>query len=202
MFCPAALQTLCSRPPPQIMVTMTGLSLAAGRFGLAPTVKKGTTAGLKMVDRSNSSGVMSNDPSGEHAQAPHPHAEACARMQLQAPACRCMRPHAPARTPARPHAAAKPACARAPARAACHVRARMGPSRAPQGANKLRPRSHPQASPSWTPWRWARSATCWAWASCWACARPAACEVCASLPLLSLQPLCVVSQTPRSVLYL
>lgn len=47
-----------------IMVTMTGLTLAAGRFGLAPTVKKGTTAGLKLVDRSNAAGVLSNDPSG------------------------------------------------------------------------------------------------------------------------------------------
>ncbi|KAI8467095.1 MAG: photosystem I reaction center subunit psaK, chloroplast precursor [Monoraphidium minutum] len=47
-----------------IMVASVGLCLAAGRFGLAPTVKRGTTAGLKLVDRSNSAGVMSNDPSG------------------------------------------------------------------------------------------------------------------------------------------
>ena len=46
------------------MVTSVGLTLAAGRFGLAPTVKRGTTAGLKLVDRSNAAGVMSNDPSG------------------------------------------------------------------------------------------------------------------------------------------
>lgn len=52
-----------------IMVTMTGLTLAAGRFGLAPTVKRGTTAGLKLVDRSNAAGIMSNDPSGERGRA-------------------------------------------------------------------------------------------------------------------------------------
>lgn len=47
-----------------IMVASTGLCLAAGKFGLAPTVKQGTTAGLKLVDRPNSAGIMSNDPSG------------------------------------------------------------------------------------------------------------------------------------------
>jgi photosystem I subunit 10 len=47
------------------MVASTGLTLAAGRFGLAPTVAKGTTAGLKLIPRSNASGIMSNDPSGE-----------------------------------------------------------------------------------------------------------------------------------------
>jgi photosystem I subunit 10 len=49
------------------MVASTGLCLAAGKFGLAPTVKQGTTAGLKLVDRPNSAGIMSNDPSGRHA---------------------------------------------------------------------------------------------------------------------------------------
>jgi photosystem I subunit 10 len=47
-----------------IMVAATGLTLAAGRFGLAPTVKQGTTAGLKLVDRSNAAGIISNDPAG------------------------------------------------------------------------------------------------------------------------------------------
>jgi photosystem I reaction center PsaK len=51
------------------MVASTGLVLAAGRFGLAPTVARGTTAGLKLVDRSNAAGVISNDPSGEAARA-------------------------------------------------------------------------------------------------------------------------------------
>ncbi|KIZ03547.1 Photosystem I reaction center subunit psaK, chloroplastic [Monoraphidium neglectum] len=47
-----------------IMVASTGLTLAAGRFGLAPTVKQGTTAGLKLVNRGNSAGIISNDPAG------------------------------------------------------------------------------------------------------------------------------------------
>eukprot|EP01025_Chloroclados_australasicus_P061684 TRINITY_DN810_c0_g1_i1.p3 TRINITY_DN810_c0_g1~~TRINITY_DN810_c0_g1_i1.p3 ORF type:complete len:118 (-),score=10.40 TRINITY_DN810_c0_g1_i1:316-669(-) len=45
-----------------IMVASTALCLAAGRFGLAPTVNKGTTAGLKLVDRDG--GVKSGDPAG------------------------------------------------------------------------------------------------------------------------------------------
>ena len=51
------------------MVASTGLMLAAGRFGLAPSVKNGTTAGLKLVERPNAAGVMSNDPSGVRARA-------------------------------------------------------------------------------------------------------------------------------------
>ena len=47
-----------------IMVASTGLSLAAGRFGLAPTVKNGTNAGLKLSERSSSAGLLSGDPAG------------------------------------------------------------------------------------------------------------------------------------------
>ncbi|KIY99272.1 Photosystem I reaction center subunit psaK [Monoraphidium neglectum] len=47
-----------------IMVASTGLTLAAGRLGLAPTVKRGTTAGLKFVERPNAAGIISNDPGG------------------------------------------------------------------------------------------------------------------------------------------
>ncbi|PNW70544.1 hypothetical protein CHLRE_17g724300v5 [Chlamydomonas reinhardtii] len=47
-----------------IMVASTTATLAAARFGLAPTVKKNTTAGLKLVDSKNSAGVISNDPAG------------------------------------------------------------------------------------------------------------------------------------------
>ncbi|KXZ51959.1 hypothetical protein GPECTOR_11g82 [Gonium pectorale] len=47
-----------------IMVASTGATLAAARFGLAPTVKKQATAGLKLVEGKNAAGVISNDPAG------------------------------------------------------------------------------------------------------------------------------------------
>jgi photosystem I subunit 10 len=53
-------------PPPssaQIMVLSTTLCLAAGRFGLAPTSTRHTTAGLKLYD-DKSAGLMSGDPAG------------------------------------------------------------------------------------------------------------------------------------------
>jgi photosystem I subunit 10 len=46
----------------QIMVASTTLCLAAGRFGLAPTVKRGTNAGLKLSERPQSAGMLSGDP--------------------------------------------------------------------------------------------------------------------------------------------
>jgi hypothetical protein len=49
----------------QIMVASTTAFLAAGRFGLAPTVNRATTAGLKFTDREG--GVKSADPAGAHA---------------------------------------------------------------------------------------------------------------------------------------
>lgn len=45
-----------------IMVTSTGLCLAAARFGLAPSAKKFATAGLKLTDRPVD--LMTNDPAG------------------------------------------------------------------------------------------------------------------------------------------
>ncbi len=48
----------------QIMVASTGACLAAARFGLAPSVKKQATAGLKLVEGKNAAGVLSNDPAG------------------------------------------------------------------------------------------------------------------------------------------
>uniref|UniRef100_UPI003003A719 Photosystem I reaction center subunit X psaK n=1 Tax=Coelastrella TaxID=75800 RepID=UPI003003A719 len=47
-----------------IMVASTAAFLAAGKFGLAPTVKRGTDAACKLVDRPNAAGLISNDPSG------------------------------------------------------------------------------------------------------------------------------------------
>jgi photosystem I reaction center PsaK len=52
----------------QIMVASTTLFLAAGRFGLAPTVNRATSAGLKFQDREG--GVKSADPSGEVSLSP------------------------------------------------------------------------------------------------------------------------------------
>jgi photosystem I reaction center PsaK len=49
----------------QIMVASTTAFLAAGKFGLAPTVKRGTDAACKLQDRPNAAGLISNDPSGE-----------------------------------------------------------------------------------------------------------------------------------------
>lgn len=51
-------QQLCA----QIMVASTTAFLVAGRFGLAPTVNKRATAGLKLVD--DDPGVASGDPAG------------------------------------------------------------------------------------------------------------------------------------------
>ena len=46
----------------QIMVTTTGLFLGAARFGLAPSAKKGASAGLKLADRPVD--LQSSDPAG------------------------------------------------------------------------------------------------------------------------------------------
>ena len=58
-------------PPPKhtkktkkIMVASTTAFLAAGRFGLAPTVKNGTNAGLKLSERAQGAGLLSGDPAG------------------------------------------------------------------------------------------------------------------------------------------
>jgi photosystem I reaction center PsaK len=48
----------------QIMVASTAAFLAAGKFGLAPTVKRGTDAGCRLQDRPNAAGLLTNDPSG------------------------------------------------------------------------------------------------------------------------------------------
>ncbi|KAF6253965.1 polypeptide 37 precursor [Scenedesmus sp. NREL 46B-D3] len=47
-----------------IMVASTTAFLAAGKFGLAPTVKRGTDAACKLQDRPNAAGLISNDPTG------------------------------------------------------------------------------------------------------------------------------------------
>ena len=44
------------------MVTTTGLFLGAARFGLAPSAKKGASAGLKLADRPVD--LQSSDPAG------------------------------------------------------------------------------------------------------------------------------------------
>lgn len=49
-------------PVPQIMILSTMLPLAAGRFGLAPTANRPTTAGLKLYEAK--SGQLSGDPAG------------------------------------------------------------------------------------------------------------------------------------------
>eukprot|EP00884_Botryococcus_braunii_P019489 jgi/Botrbrau1/6223/Bobra.0109s0018.1 len=49
-------------PTNLIMVISTTLFLAAGRFGLAPTATKTTTAGLKLTPQNP--GLKSGDPSG------------------------------------------------------------------------------------------------------------------------------------------
>lgn len=45
-----------------IMVASTTLMLFAGRFGLAPSANRKSTAGLKLVDRD--SGLQTGDPAG------------------------------------------------------------------------------------------------------------------------------------------
>ena len=45
------------------MVLATALPLVAGRFGLAPTANRHTTAGLKLYE-DKSAGVLSSDPAG------------------------------------------------------------------------------------------------------------------------------------------
>ena len=47
----------------QIFVVSTTLFLTAGRFGLAPTVKKRATAGLQLYDTDNA-GLITGDPAG------------------------------------------------------------------------------------------------------------------------------------------
>jgi hypothetical protein len=48
----------------QIMIASTTAFLAAGKFGLAPTVKNGTNAACKLQPRANAAGLITNDPSG------------------------------------------------------------------------------------------------------------------------------------------
>lgn len=50
----------------QIMVASTTAFLAAGKFGLAPTVKNGTNAACKLQPRANAAGLITNDPSGDY----------------------------------------------------------------------------------------------------------------------------------------
>ena len=83
MVCGPALCAWCM----QIMVASTGACLAAARFGLAPSVKKQATAGLKLVEGKSSTGVLSKDPAGEQP----------VRMQACADACNqrmCIGAHA------------------------------------------------------------------------------------------------------------
>lgn len=54
----------------QIMVASTATFLAAGKFGLAPTVKRGTDAACRLVDRPNAVGLITNDPSGAQQMQP------------------------------------------------------------------------------------------------------------------------------------
>jgi photosystem I subunit 10 len=52
----------------QIMIASTTAFLAAGKFGLAPTVKNGTNAACKLQPRANAAGLITNDPSGASRQ--------------------------------------------------------------------------------------------------------------------------------------
>jgi photosystem I subunit X len=47
----------------QIMILSTTLTLAAGRFGLAPTSTRNASAGLKLSEN-KAAGLFSNDPAG------------------------------------------------------------------------------------------------------------------------------------------
>lgn len=49
----------------QIIVATTTAFLVAGRFGLAPTVKRGATAGLKLVEDPDAAGLKTGDPAGK-----------------------------------------------------------------------------------------------------------------------------------------
>ena len=48
----------------QIVVGTTFAFLAAGRFGLAPTAKRGATPGLKLVEDPDAAGLKTGDPAG------------------------------------------------------------------------------------------------------------------------------------------
>ncbi len=54
---------------PQIFIASTTAFLTAGRFGLAPTAKKHTKAGLKLYDE-DSEGLTTSDPGGAPAARP------------------------------------------------------------------------------------------------------------------------------------
>lgn len=58
----SALPLVASLCCAQIMVSAITAQLAAGKFGFAPSVKAGTTAGLKLVDRPT--GLLTGDPTG------------------------------------------------------------------------------------------------------------------------------------------
>jgi photosystem I reaction center PsaK len=59
---PAADAVPRRRAPRQIMVASTGLILAAGRFGLAPSANRTASAGLKLTE--SKQGQLSGDPAG------------------------------------------------------------------------------------------------------------------------------------------
>lgn len=55
--------------------------LAAGRFGLAPSVRKSATAGLQLVEDPNAAGQKTGDPAGKR----YPDTEASAKAPLWLP---------------------------------------------------------------------------------------------------------------------
>jgi hypothetical protein len=81
----------------------------AGRFGLAPTASRHTTAGLKLYE-DKSAGLSSGDPSGAHAlrwpAPPLSHATGSSAAgsvrPSRKPASRCRPPGSTCATPARP----------------------------------------------------------------------------------------------------
>lgn len=65
LVCPGGIGAAdqSSHTSAQIMATSTTLVLVAGRFGLAPTVNRPASKGLKLYE-DKSAGIMSNDPAG------------------------------------------------------------------------------------------------------------------------------------------
>lgn len=167
------------------MIASTTAFLAAGKFGLAPTVKNGTGADCKLVPRTNAAGLITNDPSGaacvvrqgalqEQSRHPTPHRVAAAARVVQILA-----------------AAGNRSCTHAAlARAVCAVHA---PTSLPLRPTRSTTATCAQASQLSTRWRSAPWATWLASASCWACAPPAACEqpVCGAPACSSCEGWCV-----------
>jgi hypothetical protein len=159
------------------MVASTTAFLAAGKFGLAPTVKNGTNAACKLQPRANAAGLITNDPSGAPSASGTDSRLGCSRGGpglLAAAAgwpasCHVTAVHSSCWCRYIIHDVSCSAFGLGPVTYACFIPPPFADS--PAALFMLL-----QASPLLTPWHLVPWATSLVWALSWACAQLVACE--------------------------